>query len=108
MAKTKQDGAMTKADAIRKYLASNPKAKTKAVVEALAGQGIKVSANHVYLTKSKGKAKARKARRAKVQAVASSRPGIRDHADAVTQVKTLAHRLGGISALKALVDALAE
>jgi hypothetical protein len=108
MAKSKQNGAMTKADAVRKYLASNPKAKTKEVVEALAGQGIKVSANHVYLIKSKAKSRVRKARSAKVRAVAALRPGIKDYADAVTQVKMLAHQLGGISSLKALVDALAE
>jgi hypothetical protein len=108
MAKTKQNGAMTKADAIRNYLTSNPKAKVKEVVEALAAKGMNVSENHVYFIKSKAKAKARKVRRAKVQAVAASQPGIRDYAEAVTQVKTLARQLGGMSSLKALVDALAE
>jgi hypothetical protein len=106
MARTKKGGS--KADAIRSYLAANPKAKTREVVEALAKDGIKVSYNHVYLIKSKGKAKVRKAKRAKVRAVAASRPGIKDYADAVNQVKMLAHQLGGISSLKALVDALAE
>jgi hypothetical protein len=105
MAKAKRNGA-TKADAIRNYLSSNPKAKTKEVVEGLAAQGTKVSPNHVYLIKSKGKAKVRKAKGDKIRAVAASRPGIKDHADAVTQVKTLAHQLGGLSSLKALVDAL--
>jgi hypothetical protein len=107
MAKAKRKGA-TKADAIRSYLSSNPKAKTKEVVEALTAQGTKVSANHVYLIKSKGKAKVRKAKGAKLRAVAASRPGIKDHADAVNQVKMLAHQLGGMSSLKALVDALVE
>jgi hypothetical protein len=106
MAKTKQAGS--KAAAIRSYLASNPTAKGQQVVEALAKQGIKVHVNHVYLIKSKGKSKARKAKRAKVRAVIASRPGIGDYAEAVTEVKTLAHRLGGFSSLKALVDALAE
>jgi hypothetical protein len=107
MAKAKRKGA-TKADAIRSYLSSNPKAKTKEVVDALAAQGTKVSANHVYLIRSHGKDKARKAKGAKIRAVAASRPGIKDHADAVNQVKMLAHQLGGLSSLKALVDALAE
>jgi hypothetical protein len=108
MAKTKQNGTMTKADSIRSYLSAHPTAKTREVVESLGKQGIEVSANHVYLIKSKGKAKVRRARRAKVQAVAASQPAIRDYADAVHQVKTLAVRLGGMKALKALVDALAE
>jgi hypothetical protein len=47
-------------------------------------------------------------RRAKLRAVAAARPGIKDYADAVTQVKMLAHQLGGLSSLKALVDALTE
>jgi len=108
MAKSRQNGAGSKADAIRGYLSSHPKAKTREVVEALAAQGTQVSANHVYLIKSKGKAKARKARRDRVVAVAASRPGIKDYADAVKQVKVLAHQLGGIGSLKALVDALAD
>ena len=107
MARSKPNGAMTKADAIRGYLASHPTAKMREVVDTLAAQGIKVSANHVYLIKSKSKSKARRARRAKVQAVANSRPGITNPADAVNQVKVLAHQLGGLSSLKALVDALA-
>jgi hypothetical protein len=106
MAKTKRNG--TKADAIRNYLSANPKAKTKEVVETLAAQGTKVSANHVYLIKSKGKAKVRKAKGAKIRAVAASRPGIKNHADAVNHVKMLAHQLGGLSSLKALVDALVD
>jgi hypothetical protein len=108
MAKAKQKGGATKADAIRAYLSSNPKAKTKEVVEALASQGTKVSANHVYLIKSKGKAKVRKAKGAKIRAVAAARPGIKDYADAVNQVKMLAHQLGGLSSLEALVHALSE
>jgi hypothetical protein len=108
MAKAKLNGSMTKADAIRSYLASNPAAKTREVVDTLAAQGIKVSANHVYLIKSKGQAKVRRAKRAQVQAVAAARPGITNPAEAVNQVKMLAHQLGGLSSLKALVDALAD
>src|SRR5438270_13229841 len=104
MAKAKQNGSMTKADAIRSYLSSNPKAKTREVVEGLASQGIKVSANHVYLIKSKGKAKARKARGAKLRAVAASRPAIKDYADAVNLVNILVLYLVVLSLLYALVD----
>jgi hypothetical protein len=108
MAKAKQNEGMTKADAIRNYLSSNPKAMAKEIREALASQGIKVSDNHIYLIKSHAKDKARKAKGAKLRAVAAARPAIKDYADAVNQVKMLAHQLGGLSSLKALVDALAE
>jgi hypothetical protein len=108
MAKAKQNGTPTKADAIRGYLASNPKAKTREVVDSLAAQGVKVSDNHVYLIKSHLKDKARKTKGAKLRAVAASRPGITNPADAVNQVKMLAHQLGGLASLKALVDALAD
>ena len=108
MAKAKQNEGMTKADAIRNYLASHPTAKAKETKEALAAQGIKVSDNHIYLIKSHAKDKARKAKGAKLRAVAAARPAIKDYADAVNQVKMLAHQLGGLSSLKALVDALAD
>jgi hypothetical protein len=60
------------------------------------------------LIRSKGKAKLRKTKGAKLRAVAAARPSIKDPADAVNQVKMLAHQLGGLSSLKALVDALAN
>jgi hypothetical protein len=108
MAKSKKTGETSKADAIRSYLSANPKAKAKEAVDALAANGVKVSSAHVYLVRSSSKAKARKAKGAKARAVMATRPGIKDHADAVLQVKMLAHQLGGMSALKALVSALAD
>ena len=108
MAKSKQDGSITKADAIRDYLSSNPKAKVKEVKEALAKQGMKVSDNHVYAIKSHKKAKLRHAKGERLRAVAAARPEIKNPADAVNQVKMLAHQLGGLSSLKALVDALSD
>src|ERR1700729_1447312 len=97
MAKAKHKEAPSKADAIRSYLSANPKAKAKEVVDALASQGVKVSSAHYYVVKSQGKAKARKAKGAKVRAVIAAQPGIKDHADAVLQVKMLADQLGGTS-----------
>jgi hypothetical protein len=107
MAKTNKNG-ISKADAIRDYLSSHPQAKAKEIKGALAGQGIKVSDNHIYLIKSQAKAKVRRAKGAKLRAVAASRPSIKDYADAVNQVKMLAHQLGGLSSLMALVDALSD
>jgi hypothetical protein len=106
MAKAKQTDGPSKAESIRTFLAENPKTKPKETVEALASKGIKVSVAHVYLIRSETKNKARKVKGAKIRAVAAARPGVRNHADAVTQVRTLAHQLGGMESLKALVDAL--
>ena len=72
MAKSKANGSMTKADAIRNYLSSNPKAKAKEIKEALAKQGIEVSDNHIYLIKSHKNAKLRHAKGVRLRAVASA------------------------------------
>ncbi len=48
----KKSGGPNKSQAIREYYAANPEAKPKAVVEALAAQGIVVSAAFVSTIKS--------------------------------------------------------
>jgi hypothetical protein len=98
-------GEPSKADAIRGVLAANPKMRTKDVVAELAGKGMKVSANHVYIIKSKGKQRRRKARQARVDAVAQVNM-IRNPADAVLRVRRLGDEVGGLRALKQLVDAI--
>ena len=106
-ASAKNKKSTTKADAIRELLGQNPKAKAKEIVNALAAKGIKVSANHVYLIKAKGKAMKRKAARVAAAATAA-RSGISNPAVAVIPARRLAHDLGGMRNLKQLVDVLAE
>jgi len=98
-------GEPSKADAIRSVLASHPKMKTKDVVAELAGKGIRVSANHVYIIKSKSKQRRRKAQKARVDAVAQVNM-IRNPADAVIRVRRLGDEVGGLRVLKQLVDAI--
>ena len=103
----KNKESTTKADAIRELLGQNPRAKAKDIIATLAAKGVKVSPNHVYLVKAKGKAKKRKAARVAAAATAA-RSGISNPAVAVLQVRRLAHDLGGMRNLKQLVDVLAE
>jgi hypothetical protein len=77
------------------------------VVEALAAKGTKVSANHVYLIKTKMKMKKRRQKREKAAATTRS-TGMPNPAQAVTKVRVLARELGGLGNLKQLVDVLSE
>lgn len=106
MAKTAKQSS-TKADLIRAILAEEPKTPTREVVEALATKGVKVSANHVYLIKSKMKMKKRRQKREKVVAATRS-SGMPNPAQAVTKVRVLALEIGGLRNLKQLVDVLSE
>lgn len=106
MAKTASKSP-TKADHIRAVLAQDPKTKTKDVVAQLASKGIKVSANHVYIIKSK--AKGRRKKKQREQAVAAGvKAGISNPVLAVTKVKNLARDLGGLGILRQLVTLLSE
>jgi hypothetical protein len=106
MAKSK-NGKINKAQAIRDYFAQNPKATNKEVMEGLGQKGIKVSYNQVYFIKMKGKAKKRKANRAKAVG-ASKAMGLSNPVDLILEVRKLAHNAGGVKNLKLLVDALAD
>jgi hypothetical protein len=100
-----RNGKPTKASAIRELLTADPKMKTGAVITALKGKGIKVSANHVYLIKSKAKSRKRRQKREAVAAT-TSRHGISNPTQAVIRVRELARDLGGFANLKSLVDVL--
>lgn len=92
-----------KAQAIRDFLSTKPKATNREVMEALGEKGIKVSYNQVYFVKVKGK-KAK--RRAAVKATRAA--GMSNPVEAVMKVRALASEVGGMKSLKQLVDLLAE
>jgi hypothetical protein len=99
-------GEINKSAAAREILRKNPKTPVKEVVSTLAGQGIKISENYVYMLKSKAKARKRKEKREKAMVVTASGPV--NPVDLVRDVKALALRAGGLRTLKQLVDVLAE
>ncbi len=97
----------TKSAAIRELLSKNPRMKAREVVSTLAGQGMNVNPNLVYLLKSKLKGQRR--RRKRQQAVVASRnAGLSNPVELVRGVKDLAVKAGGMNKLKQLVDVLAD
>jgi DNA polymerase I-like protein with 3'-5' exonuclease and polymerase domains len=105
MAKKKPE--IKKSAAVRGILEKNPKAPVKEVVATLEQQGIKVSANYVYMLKSKAKAKGRQERREKAVA-ASKSAGLANPVELVAGIKALAKKAGGMRTLKQLVELLSD
>jgi arginine repressor len=112
MARTK---GVNKSQAVREFLTTNPNAKAKEVVEALAKNGVKVNDGLVYAVKGamkeKKKRKARMVKAAKAAANKASSNGTVSKPDAITmirEVNALAEKAGGYEKLKELVDALSE
>jgi len=96
-----------KSQAIRDLLKQNFHTPVKEIVSILAGRGVLVTPNFVYLVKSKMKARQRREKRAKAVATGQS-VGITNPIELVRRVKELASSAGGLSKLKQLVDIMAE
>jgi hypothetical protein len=107
MARPKKGAGPSKADAIREALKNHPRARTSEIVRMLADKGIKVLSNHVYAIKAHARKKKGRMKRAEAR-VAAHEAGITNPVQAVTEVRNLAVKLGGMSQLKKLVDLLAE
>ena len=102
-----ENGKVNKSQAVREYLATNPKADSKTVIAALADKGVKVAPTMVYYVKSKMSQARRKAKRERV-AASSRLTTAKNPVELVLRVKDLAREVGGIKNLKLLVDLLAE
>jgi hypothetical protein len=98
---------VNKSQAVRDFLAGNPRADTKAVVAGLAERGVKVAPTLVYFIKSKQRQAKRRAKRDRV-AASSGQMAARNPVEVVLRVKDLAREVGGIKNLKMLVDLLAD
>ncbi|HEY3789143.1 MAG TPA: hypothetical protein VGL71_09820 [Urbifossiella sp.] len=106
MAKKSSNG-VNKSAAIRELYSQNPQIKVKDVISTLAEKGITVGSNLVYLVK--GKMKGEKKRRRQVNrsaAKVATSAGSTDALKTILKVKALATEVGGLNALKALVEAL--
>jgi hypothetical protein len=102
-----ENGKVNKSQAIRELFAEDPKMDSKTVMGRLAEKGIKVSPTMVYYVRSKLNLAKRRAKRERV-AESSKGSQARNPVELVSQVKQLAHEVGGIKRLKQLVDLLAE
>jgi hypothetical protein len=98
---------VNKSEAIREFLAENPKADTKTIVNGLAAKGLKVAPTLVYFIKSKQNQAKRRAKRDRV-AESSRGTGSKNPVEVVIRVKDLAREVGGIKNLKMLVDLMAD
>ncbi len=111
MARTK---GSNKSQSIREYLAANPTASAKEVVEGLSKNGIKVKEGLVYAVKGAMKEKSKRKKKIAKAAMAAVKPSSNGQAsktDAITlirSVKDLATKAGGYEKLKELVDALSQ
>lgn len=112
MAKTKSE--VNKSEAIRKAIAEAPKAAAKEIVEALKAKGIETNEGLVYQVKRKMPGAKKKGKKRILlsglltttpKAVSSSN-GVLSVGSSITEVKALAGKVGGIGALKEIVDAL--
>lgn len=93
MAKRKHN----KSALIREYMAANPEAPAKEIVEALAAKKIKVTPAYIYVLKGKDKSKGRKPKAAALSGV-----------DALVKAKKMADELGGVDAARELLAWVAK
>ena len=107
MAKSKSSGGVNKSQAIRDTLQSNPGLKSKEVVAALAGKGIDVSENLVYLVKAKSNQRKRRKKREMAAEISRGLPSA-DPVKLIIKLKEFAQETGGMKQLKQLVDVLAQ
>jgi hypothetical protein len=108
MAKKKKSG-VSKAQAIRDYLAKNPNAMPKATVEALAKEGVIATAQDVSVVKHQLK---KAAGGQATEPMAKPKQMGKTPAGRITlpelqQAKAIAQQLGGIDEARRVLDALA-
>jgi hypothetical protein len=109
MGRKAKDGGLNKSEAIREVLSQHPEMKVKEIVAFLAEKGTSVAPNLVYLIK--GKMKGAKRQRMKTKRRATKVAFSAGNSDAVAtiiKVKAFANEVGGLGALRAIVDALSS
>ena len=107
----KKRNGVNKSEEIRQLLKANPQLGEKETRAKLAERGIKVSSNLFYFVKGqmKGrKAQKNKAQRAVARIANSTHVSRSDAVATILKVMSCADEVGGLKALKALVDALSE
>lgn len=101
---------VNKSALIRELLSANPQISAAEIISSLAARDIRVQPSLVYSIKSgakSGGAKTKKETAAPLRTPAvESNGSTLDHATAVMEVRELASRLGGFSALRALAAVL--
>jgi hypothetical protein len=109
--KAKQAAEVNRSQAIRDLLKEKPDIKANDAVTALAEKGITIKASLFYIVKGKvagGKKRRRRNTKAAVKIIAATTAGNSDALATIVKIKKLAAEVGGIGALKSLVDVLSE
>jgi hypothetical protein len=107
----KKTNGVNRSEEIRQLLKANPEIGPKEVTAKLAAKGIEVSTGLYYFVK--GQMKGRKARKTKVQNTVTKVTEVThttrtDALSTILKVKACAKEVGGMKALKALVEALSD
>jgi len=109
----KKNEGPNKSESIRDLLTKSPEMAVKDVVGTLKKNGMSVTPNLVYFIKGKMKATTQRKKRVVRAARAATAAGnngtvrITDPITLIREIKALAEKSGGITKLKALVEALA-
>jgi hypothetical protein len=109
----KPGGEVNKSQSIRDLLKENPQISAREAVSTLANRNIKIAPNQFYFVKGKmlGRRGRRRKMRRQVASVMATSNGAATRGDVVAtikKVKSLAHEVGGLKRLQALVEALSE
>ena len=103
---------VNKSEIVRQYCAEHPDEKPKAVSEALAAQGIKVTPASVSTIKfqasKKGALPAASGRKPATKKMAARGSSSDSQMDLLLAAKSLAEKVGGVSEAKKLLDNLAK
>jgi hypothetical protein len=111
MAKQKQKSDVNKSQAVRDLLTENPALSFQETSDTLAAKGINLTKGLFYLVRGGMKSKKRKTGKKAAQGMVKATPSSNGADDALTtikQIKGLAAEFGGMTKLKALVEALSE
>jgi hypothetical protein len=107
----KKTNGVNRSEEIRQLLKANPEIGPKEATATLAKKGIEVSSGLFYFVK--GQMKGRKARKTRVQKAVTNVTAVTqtsrtDAVSTILKVKACAREVGGMKALKALVEALSD
>lgn len=107
----RQKNGVNKSEEIRLLLQANPEIGARDAIAALGARGIKISDNLYYFIKGRikgSKGKKKKAQQVIAKVAETNNVPKSDALATILKVKSVAHEVGGLKKLKALVEALSD
>ena len=99
---------VSKSEEVRQLIKANPQIKAKEAIASMAEKGMKISANLFYMVKGEMKGRKQKAKKLVTKVAEATGTPRSDALHTILKVKSLAKEVGGMSSLRALIDALSE